>query len=128
VTSCGQVVEELLAALQARDEAAITALLHPDVVAAGNRGRKRGPAEVVAWAKPSVDGHLVSSVEVDDMRTLHNEWIAVAARRLWTWAESREVADEEPFGVLFRVEDGLVIHWDQTFGSMTDAIDGIPAA
>ncbi len=57
------------------------------------------------------------------MRVLHEEWVAVAARRLWTWSESSEVADEEQFGVLFRIEDGLVIHWDQTFGSMTDAID-----
>jgi hypothetical protein len=103
-------------------------LLHPDVKALGARGEKRGAEEVVAWAKPTSEGHLLSSVEVDETHPVGEEWVAVAARRLWRWSESGEVADEEPFGVLFRVEDGLVVYWDQTFGSMADAIEGIPAS
>jgi hypothetical protein len=102
-------------------------LLHPDVKAVGARGEKRGIEEVVAWAKPTSDGHLQSSVEVDKTQAVGEEWVAVAARRLWRWAESGEIADTESFGVLYRVEDGLVAHWDQTFGSMADAIEAIPA-
>ena len=121
------VIERLLAALRARDEAAVVAELHPEVEAVGSRGLKKGPAEVVAWAKPTVDGDLVSSVEVDEIREVAGEWVAVAARRLWTWAETGDVADEEPFGVLYRIRDGRVVSWNQTYGSMTDAIDAIPA-
>jgi limonene-1,2-epoxide hydrolase len=123
-----EIVERLLAALRARDEAAVVAELHPEVEAVGARGLKQGPAEVVAWAKPSVDGALVSSVEVDELREVAGEWVAVAARRLWTWTETGDVADEEPFGVLFRIRDGKVVSWNQTYGSMTDAIDAIPAS
>jgi len=106
----------------------VAAALHPEVEAVGSRGHKRGIDEVVAWAKPSAEGHLVSSVEVDELREVAGEWVAVAARRLWTWAETGDVADEEPFGVLFRIRDGKVVSWNQTYGSMTDAIDAIPAS
>ena len=123
-----EIIERLAAALRARDEAAVAAELHPEVEAVGARGLKKGPAEVVAWAKPSVDGHLVSSVEVDEIREVAGEWVAVAARRIWSWTETGDVADEEPFGVLYRIRDGKVVSWNQTYGSMTDAIDAIPAA
>ncbi len=101
--------------------------LHPEVEAHGARGTKRGIDEVVAWAKPSTDGELVSSVEVDDLLQVSDEWVAVGARRLWSWAETGDLADEQPFGVLFQVRDGKVIDWNQTFGSLADAIDAIPA-
>ena len=121
------VASRLLEALRARDEAEVAAQLHPDVVAVGGRGPKHGIAEVVAWAKPSAEGHLVSEVKVEEMHEV-GEWVAVAARRLWCWAETGDVADEEPFGVLFRVRDGKVVTWDQTYGSLADAIDAIPAS
>ena len=120
-------VRRLISALHDRDEEGVAAQLHPDVEAIGARGRKRGVEEVVAWAKPSVDGHLVSRVEVDEVREAGDEWVAVGARRLWVWAEGGDVADEEPFGVLYRVRDGLVVSWDQTFGSLAEALDAIPA-
>ena len=122
------VVRRLLAALHDRDEQAVAAELHPDIEALGARGRKRGIEEVVAWAKPSSDGHLVSSVVEDEVLAVGEEWVAVGARRIWTWVESGEQADVEGFGVLFRVRDGKVVSWDQTFGSITDAIAGIPAS
>jgi len=105
----------------------VAAELHPEAEAIGARGLKKGPAEVVAWAKPSVDGHLVSSVEVDEIREVAGEWVAVGARRLWPWTETGDLADDEPFGVLFRIRDGKVVSWNQTYGSITDAIDAIPA-
>lgn len=122
-----EVVERLLGALRDRDEAAVAAELHPEVEARGHRGPKRGIAEVVAWAKPTVDGHLVSSVEVDEVREIGEGWVAVGARRLWRWSETGDLADEEPFGVLYRVRDGKVVGWNQTYGSLADAIDAIPA-
>jgi len=120
-------VYRVLRALRLRDEEGVAGHLHPEVEAHGARGTKRGIAEVVAWAKPSTDGELVSSVEVDDLLQVSDEWVAVGARRLWSWAESGDPADEQPFGVLFQVRDGKVIDWNQTFGSLADAIDAIPA-
>ncbi|HYH62419.1 MAG TPA: nuclear transport factor 2 family protein [Solirubrobacterales bacterium] len=121
-------VYRLLRALQLRDEEGVAAQLHPEVQAHGARGTKRGIDEVVAWAKPSIEGHLVSSVEVDELRQVSDEWVAVGARRLWNWAETGELADEQPFGVLFQVRDGKVLDWDQTHGALADAIDAIPAS
>ncbi len=116
-----------MAALHDRDEDAVAAELHPEIEAVGARGRKTGIAEVVAWAKPSSDGHLVSSVAEDEVREVGGEWVAVGARRIWTWVESGEPADEETFGVLYRLRDGKVVSWNQTYGSLADAIDAIPA-
>lgn len=120
-------MSRLLAALRQGDEAAVAAELHPEVEATGQRGTKRGISDVVTWAKPTVDGHLVSRVEVDEAREIGAEWVAVAARRQWRWAETGELADEEGFGVLFRIRDGRVLRWDQTFPALADAIDAIPA-
>ena len=121
------VVRRLLAALHDRDEEAVAAELHPEIEAVGARGLKQGIDEVVAWAKPSSDGHLVSSVVEDDVREVGSEWVAVGARRVWTWVESGEEADVQGFGVLFRIRDGKVVSWNQTYGSLADAIDAIPA-
>lgn len=127
MSSSREVVERLLAALRERDEARVGSLLHPDVKAHGGRGTKHGVEEVVAWAKPSTEGHLVSSIEVDDLRQVGDGWVAVGARRLWSWAETGDLADEQPFGVLFEVNGGKVIDWNQTYSSFADAIDAIPA-
>ncbi|CAN5190471.1 hypothetical protein BH24ACT23_BH24ACT23_00370 [soil metagenome] len=123
----GPVVRRLLKALAAADEAGVAAELDSAVEAVGRRGPMRGISEVVAWAKPSRDGHLISSVEVDELREMGTEWVAVEARRVWRWAVTGDVGDEESFGVLFRVREGKVVSWDQTYGSLADAIDGIPA-
>ena len=120
-------VYRLLRALQLRDEEAVAAQLHPDVKAHGARGTKESIEAVVAWARPSADGELVSSVDVDALLQMSDEWVAVGARRLWTWSETGELADEQPFGVLFQIRDGKVIDWNQTYGSLADAIDAIPA-
>lgn len=122
-----EIVKSLLAALQEGCGARVAALLHPEVKAHGARGTKSGIDEVVAWAKPSTEGHLVSSVEVDELRQVADEWVAIGARRLWSWGETGELADEQPFGALFQVRDGMVIDWNQTYGSLADAIDAIPA-
>ena len=127
MAAAADTVYRLLRALQRRDPDAVSAQLHPEVKAHGGRGTKHGVEEVVAWAKPSTEGHLVSSVEVDDLRQLGDEWVAVGARRLWSWAETDELADEHPFGVLFQVRDGKVIDWNQTFSSLADAIEAVPA-
>ena len=123
-----RVVRRLLSALHDRDEEAVAAELHPEIEALGARGRKRGIDEVVGWAKPTSDGHLVSSVVEDEILDVGEEWVAVGARRIWTWVESGEQADVEGFGVLYRIRDGKVVSWDQTFGSIADAIAGIPAS
>jgi hypothetical protein len=123
-----ETVEELLAALRARDAEATAALLHPEIVATGDKGSFEGIDAVVGWAKPSDDGHLVSRVEVDEIREVGDRHVAAAARRQWRWKEDPdEVADESPFGVLFELRDGKIYRWRQNFPSMIDAIDAIEA-
>jgi hypothetical protein len=121
-----ETVERLLAALRARDAEATAAELHPDVVATGDKGTFEGIDAVVGWAKPSDDGHLVSRVEVDEIREVGERHVAVAARRQWRWKEDPEtVADEQQFGVLFELRDARIYRWRQNFGSIIDAIDSI---
>jgi hypothetical protein len=119
-------VERLLAALRVRDREAIAAELHPEIVATGDKGTFAGVDAVVGWAKPSDDGHLVSNVEVDEVRPVGERHVALAARRQWRWKEHPEdVADEAPFGVLFELRDGRIYRWRQNFASIIDAIDAI---
>ena len=119
-------IEALMVALLARDAEATAALLHPEVVATGDKGSFEGIDAVVAWAKPSDDGHLVSRVEVDEIREVGDHHVAAAARRQWRWKEDPdEVADESPFGVLFELRDGKIYRWRQNFPSIIDAIDAI---
>ena len=121
-------VRRLLAALRARDAEATAAELHPEVVATGDKGTFEGIDAVVGWAKPSDDGHLVSRVEVDEIREVGDHHVAVAARRQWRWKEDPdEVADESPFGVLFELREGKVYRWRQNFPSIIDAIEAIEA-
>ena len=116
----------LLAALRARDAAATAAELHPDIVATGDKGTYEGIDAVVGWAKPSDDGHLVSRVEVDEVREIGDDYVAIAARRQWRWKEDPDhVADEAPFGVLFEFRDGKIIRWRQNFPSIIDAVEAI---
>lgn len=122
-------MERLLAALRARDGETVATLLHPEVEATGDKGTYEGVEAVVGWAKPSDDGHLVSRVEVDEIRPVGDHHVAVAARRQWRWKEDPDtVADEAPFGVLFELRDGFVYRWRQNFPSIVDAIEAIPAA
>jgi hypothetical protein len=121
-------VARLLAALRARDGEAVAAELHPEIVATGDKGSFEGVDSVVGWAKPSDDGHLVSRVEVDEVREVGDRHVAVAARRQWRWKEEPDkVADEAPFGALFEFRDGLVYRWRQNFASIIDAVDAIEA-
>ena len=125
----GEVIESLLAALRDRDEERIAALLDPEVEAIGDKGTFRGIDAVLGWARPSDDGHLRSRVEVDEIRELPGDRVAVAARRQWRWIDDPdELADEHPFGVLFELRDRRVRRWRQNFGSIVDAIDSIPSA
>jgi limonene-1,2-epoxide hydrolase len=119
-------VQRLGRALRAQDDEAVAAELHPEVEATGQKGTFKGIDAVVAWAKPSTDGHLCSRVEVDELREV-GDYVALGARRQWRWRENDELADEEPFGVLLELRDGKVYRWRQDFDSLVDAIDAIPA-
>jgi len=124
-----ETVARLVDALRARDREAIAAELHPEIVATGDKGTYEGVEAVVGWAKPSDDGHLVSRVEIDDVRPVGEHYVAVAARRQWRWKEDLDtVADETPFGILFELRDGRVFRWRQNFASIVDALDAIPAS
>jgi hypothetical protein len=104
----------------------VAAVLHPEIEARGDKGTFSGIEAVVGWAKPSDDGHLVSRVEVDEIREVGDSHVAVDARRQWRWKEGPEtVADESRFGVLFELRDGRVYRWRQDFPSIIDAIDAI---
>ena len=121
-------VERLLAALRARDGEAVAALLHPEIVATGDKGTYEGVEAVVGWAKPSDDGHLVSRVEVDEIRELaghahrHRRPPPVALE-----GGARRRRRRGAIRVLFEFRDGQIYRWRQNFGSIVEAIDSIPA-
>ncbi len=117
--------QRLIEALRVRDPDAVAAELHPEIEAQGDKGRFRGIDEVVGWAKPSDDGHLVSRVEVDEVREVGDRHVAVDARRQWHWKENGELADEAGFGALFEFRNGKIVRWRQNFGSIGDAIAAI---
>ena len=123
----GDVIVRLLEALRGQDHEATATLLHPQVEARGRKGWFSGVDQVVDWARPSADGHLVSRVEVDEVREVGDRHVAVAARRQWRWRESDELADEAEFGVLFELRDGRVYRWRQDFETIVDAIDAVEA-
>jgi ketosteroid isomerase-like protein len=118
-------VRRLLAALRARDVEATAAELDPEVEAVGAKGSFRGRDAVLGWAKPNLDGQLLSRVEVDEVREVGDRHVAVDARRQWRWKGNDEVAEEERFGALFELRDGRIVGWHQNFPSIVDAIDAI---
>jgi limonene-1,2-epoxide hydrolase len=121
-------VRRLLSALRAADPEATAAELDPEVEAIGQKGSFQGIDQVVGWARPSADGHLYSRVEVDEVREVGTDHVAVDARRQWRWKEGDELAEEERFGVLFELRDGRVYRWRQDFSSVIEAIEAIPAS
>jgi hypothetical protein len=126
--SAADTVRRLLAALRARDDEAVADVLHPEIVATGDKDTYEGIDAVVGWAKPTDTGYLVSRVEVDEIRAVGDFHVAIAARRQWRWKDDPDtVADEAPFGILLEVRDGLVYRWRQNFPSIIDAIDAIEA-
>ena len=91
----------------------------------GGGARSAGVDEVVGWAKPNDDGHLISRVEVDELREVGERHVAADARRQWRWKEDDELAAEDRFGALFEFRDGAIVGWRQDFASIIDAIDAI---
>jgi len=122
-----EVIRRLLESLRLQDHETTATMLHPQVEARGRKGWFSGVDQVVDWARPSADGHLVSRVEVDEVREVGDRHVAVAARRQWRWRESDELADEAEFGVLFELRDGRVYRWRQDFETIVDAIDAVEA-
>jgi ketosteroid isomerase-like protein len=118
--------ERLHAALQAQDLDRVVELLDPEVEVTGMKGTFRGPEAVRRWLTPSEGGTLSSRIELDEIREVGGEYVAIGARRLWHWRENDELADESGFGALFRFRDGRLVSWRQDFGSIVDAIEAIP--
>ena len=83
-----ETIEALLGALRDRDRAASPLCSIPRSRRSGRRGRSAGSRPSTGWAKPSDDGHLRSSVEVDEVRELPGDRVAVAARRQWRWVDA----------------------------------------
>ena len=122
-----ELVKRLLEALRAQDHEATAALLHPQIEARGQKGWFSGVDEVVSWARPNVDGQLLSQVEVDELREVGPRHVAVAARRQWRWREQDGIADESDFAVLFEIRDGLIYRWRQDLETIIEAIESVPA-
>jgi ketosteroid isomerase-like protein len=114
-------------ALEDQDLDAVVALLDPEVEVVGLKGTFHGREEVRRWATKSDRGYLYSRVEVDEVREVGPEHVAVAARRLWYWRHGDRLGDEAGFGAVFRFRDGRVLSWRQDFPSIIEALDAIPA-
>lgn len=122
----GAVFMRLHRALQDQDLDTVVSLLDPDIEVIGMKGTFRGRDEVRRWATRSTTGSLYSLVEIDDVRQVGEDHVAVQARRLWHWRENDELADEAEFGGLYRFRDGKVWRWRQDFPSIVEAIEAAP--
>jgi limonene-1,2-epoxide hydrolase len=118
--------ERLHEALQGQDLDTVVALLDPEIEVIGMKGTFRGPEEVRRWATKSTGGSLYSLVEVDEVRAVGADHVAIQARRLWHWRENDELADAAGFGGLFRFRDGRVWRWRQDYASIVEAIEAVP--
>ena len=123
----GATLTRLHDALRCQDLDTVASLLDPEIELVGMKGRFHGVDEVRRWATKSTEGTLYSTVELDEIREIGDEYVAAAARRLWFWRENDELADEAGFGALFRFRDGRVIGWRQDFDSIVSALDSIAA-
>ena len=113
-------------ALQNQDLENVVSLLHPDIEVIGMKGTFRGREDVRRWATRLTTGSLYSLVEVDEVREIAGDHVAVQARRLWHWLEDGELADEAGFGALLRFRDGRVWRWRQDYPSIVEAIEAVP--
>lgn len=113
-------------ALQGQDLETVTSLLDPEIEVIGMKGTFRGREEVRRWATKLSTGSLDSLIEVDEVREVAGDHVAVQARRMWHWREDGQLALDDGFGALFRFRNGLVWRWRQDFPSIVEAIEAVP--
>jgi ketosteroid isomerase-like protein len=101
--------KRILEAISEGDVDAFVELLDPEVEIHTQRGVRRGREEVARWARTRFE-HLERRYEVDEVHTADNR-VAVLARVLYVWRESRKVGDESLVGIVLDLRDGKLLRW-----------------
>ena len=101
--------KRILDAISEGDVDAFVELLDPEVEIHTQRGVRRGREEVARWARTKFE-HLERRYEVDEVHTADNR-VAVLARVLYVWRESRKVGDESLVGIVLDLRDGKLLRW-----------------
>ena len=101
--------KRILEAISKGDVDAFVELLDPEVEIHTQRGVRRGREEVARWARTKFE-HLERRYEVDEVHTADNR-VAVLARVLYVWRESRKVGDESLVGIVLDLRDGKLLRW-----------------
>jgi ketosteroid isomerase-like protein len=99
----------ILDAISEGDVDAFVELLDPEVEIHTQRGVRRGSEEVARWARTRFE-HLERRYEVDEVHTSGGR-VAVLARVLYVWRESRKVGDESLVGIVLDLRDGKLLRW-----------------
>jgi ketosteroid isomerase-like protein len=99
----------ILDAISEGDVDAFVELLDPEVEIHTQRGVRRGREEVSRWARTKFE-HLERRYEVDEVHASGGR-VAVLARVLYVWRESRKVGDESLVGIVLDLRDGKLLRW-----------------
>lgn len=115
------VVGAFIDAFNSENVEATVAVLSPAVEIHGRRGIVRGRERAREWATRNPSGELSQRLELDGVLGGPEPQVALV-RRQWVWANSGEVADEEPLAVLVALDDdGLISRW-QPFDDRAEAV------
>jgi ketosteroid isomerase-like protein len=103
------IARRILEAVGEGDIDSFVRLLDPEVEIHTQRGVRRGRDEVARWAQVKFE-HLERRYEVDEVHTTGNR-VAVLARVVYVWRESRKVGDESLVGIVLDLRDGKLLRW-----------------
>lgn len=119
VSTGAEAVRRFIDAFNDEDLDALAAVLDPHVLLQTRAGAVIGREEARRWATRTPTGELWQALVIDDLRERGNHVLALL-RRQWSWREGNEVADEEQFGVVADLRDGLIGRW-QPFDDRAEA-------
>lgn len=104
----------LVAAINARDGAALAPLLGAAAEVVTGRTVHAGPEEIIAWAGKEYD-HLTRVFAIDEYRTRGETVLALGSVQ-YVWTEGGEVADSTPIALTIEAPGGalrrLAVHDD----------------
>ena len=105
-----EAVRAYVAAFNAEDLDALTAVLAEDVEIQSQRGLIEGREEVRRWAKRNPAGWLDQRLVLDEV-TEHGAHAIARVRKQWAWKDDEEPADEEEIFYVATMRDGLIARW-----------------
>jgi ketosteroid isomerase-like protein len=114
-----QVARAFVDAFNRREIDDFLLLLSDDIEVRTPRGVKRGRREIAEWFERPFD-HLDLELTGDDY-LLTGEVVVGWGLMRFRWRETGEIAEEKPAAAVWRIEDGLIRHW-QPFPELYEAL------